>query len=88
MIRFLIIIGIFYLAYRMLKSALLKGPPNKQGLGRKAGTEIDDIMIKDPFCGTYFPQRNGVSAKIKGETLYFCSSECRNKYIESQSKGI
>ncbi len=87
MIKFLIIIGIFYLAYRVLKSALLKGLSNQE-LGKESGTELDDVMIQDPFCGIYFPQRNGVSTKIKGDTLYFCSNECRNKYIESHKKGI
>ena len=87
MIKFFIIMGIFYIAYRMLKSVLLKGTPYKQGLGKESGPEIDDVMIKDPFCGVYFPQRDRVSAKINGNTLYFCSSECRNKYIESHPKG-
>jgi uncharacterized protein len=86
LIRFFIIIGIFYLAFKILKLALLKGNSYKQGIGRKSASEIDDVMIKDPFCGVYFPQRNRVSANIKGNTLYFCSSECRNKYIESHSK--
>ncbi|MBU1163547.1 MAG: hypothetical protein KKA75_05285 [Proteobacteria bacterium] len=43
-------------------------------------------MIKDPFCETYFPKRNGVHLLVDGKDLYFCSTECRDKFIASQQK--
>ena len=44
---------------------------------------VDDVMVKDPFCETYFPQRNGIKRVIGGQTYYFCSTECRDKYLEA-----
>ena len=44
--------------------------------------KIDDVMIKDPFCEAYFPKRNGVHYKHNGEDLYFCSEDCKAKFIE------
>ncbi len=83
--RLLIFIAIIYIVYKALKSWMLKnlpaaGPPDS---GR-ASAEIDDVMVKDPYCEVYFPKRKGIQLKVKGEDLYFCSPECRDKFIESR----
>ncbi|MDY6790267.1 MAG: hypothetical protein SWH54_03255 [Thermodesulfobacteriota bacterium] len=84
--RLLIIIGIAYLAYRALKSWMLKNVSTEKTVtGQKAG-EIDDVMVKDPFCQVYFPKRNGVHLKVDGKDLYFCSRECRDRFIEMRKK--
>jgi uncharacterized protein len=43
-------------------------------------------MIKDPYCQAYFPRRNAVHLNFRGSDLYFCSKNCRDKYIAHQSK--
>jgi YHS domain-containing protein len=43
-------------------------------------------MIKDPFCEIYFPKKDGVHLRIDGKDLYFCSEECRDKFLEKYSK--
>jgi YHS domain-containing protein len=53
--------------------------------GKKPPGQIDDIMVKDPFCDVYFPKREGIHLNINGEDLYFCSTECRDKFIASRS---
>ncbi len=80
--RLLIIIGIAYLAYRALKSWMLKNVSAKPTVAGQTTGEIDDVMIKDPFCHAYFPQRNGVHLRADDEDLYFCSKECRDRFIE------
>jgi len=47
--------------------------------------KADDIMVKDPVCEIYFPKRNGFRAKLGGKDLYFCSKECRDKFLAAQS---
>ena len=85
--RLLIFIAIIYIVYKVLKSWMLKhlpaagGPPDSD----RAPAEIDDVMVKDPYCEVYFPKRKGIQLKVKGEDLYFCSPECRDKFIESKS---
>ena len=37
-------------------------------------------LKKDPVCGTYVAATAGISHQIKGQTVYFCSKECRDKY--------
>lgn len=86
MLKLLIFIGVIYLLYRGLKSWMLPDTANRKAVFDKSADKIDDIMIKDPFCEAYFPKRNGVRLRFNGEDLYFCSTECRDKFLESRSK--
>ncbi len=81
MIKNLVLIAVIYLVYRTIKSVMLKGM-NLPEVNTKGGQSrgADDEMIKDPVCGVYFPQRDGVSLNTQGETLYFCSEKCRDDY--------
>ncbi len=83
--RLLILLGIIYLGYRALKSWMLQTPSSgNRGLGKSAA-EIDDVMIKDPYCEVYFPKRDAVHLYIDGKDLYFCSTECRDKFVMSKT---
>ena len=37
-------------------------------------------LKKDPVCGTYVSTAGGISRKVNGQLVYFCSAECRDKY--------
>lgn len=37
-------------------------------------------LKKDPVCGTYVSPDASVSKRIDGQTVYFCSPACRDKY--------
>lgn len=84
--RLLILLILLYLAYRSLKSWMFKNISSENTIDGKKMGEIDDIMIKDPYCEIYFPRRNGIHCNIDGKDLYFCSKECRDKFIESKKK--
>jgi YHS domain-containing protein len=67
-----------------LVRALYKAFREGTGLtGKKAGAgEIaGGRMVKDEICGTYIPVKEAIREKRGGETRYFCSSECRDKYL-------
>ncbi|RLC21286.1 MAG: hypothetical protein DRI57_02765 [Deltaproteobacteria bacterium] len=85
--RFLIFIGLTYLGYRALKSWVVKYISSINAIHGQGRTEIDDIMIQDPFCEVYFPKREGTHLSIEGNDLYFCSPECRDKFI-AQGSGV
>jgi len=84
--RLLIFLGLIYLCYQAVKSWLLKNSKGRKTTGGRAAGEIDDVMIKDPVCEVYFPQRNGIHLKADGRDLYFCSTECRDKFVALRSK--
>ena len=84
--RLLILLGIVYLCYRFLKSWILKEPSSHQPVSGKKADEIDNVMVKDPYCGVYFARKDGVDLKIDGQDLYFCSQECRDKFVGKHSE--
>ena len=83
--RLLIFLGLLYLLYRVVKSWMASLNTSKTATYHQKAPEIDDVMVKDPFCEVYFPKRNGVRMTHEGQELFFCSTECRDKFIEAHS---
>ncbi|MDX1709230.1 MAG: hypothetical protein R3274_11555 [Desulfobacterales bacterium] len=86
MIKFLILLGVGYLLYRSMRTWMFPDARPKKKVSKQAGRQIDDVMIKDPFCDAYFPRRNAVHLKLDGNDFYFCSKSCRDRYIAQHSK--
>jgi YHS domain-containing protein len=86
MIKFIILFGLCYLAYRALKSWMFRNQSSRGDLSQQPAAQIDDIMVKDPVCEAYFAKKDGFAYKHGGENLYFCSSECRDKFKAEQSE--
>jgi YHS domain-containing protein len=84
MLKWIIIFIALYLVYRFVRqSSLLKRP-----LGKRAPAEIQDEMVQDPVCKTYVPRRMALAGnRSDGQKEYFCSVECRNKYLKKETAG-
>ena len=82
--RLIVLAILVYLLYRLVKSWGGKRVTHtdRSGSGRPPG-EIDDVMVKDPQCGAYFPSRKAVRARVDGRQLEFCSEGCRDRYLEA-----
>lgn len=76
---------------RMIAGALSKGVSDLMSESGNSGpqqqappgstTRMSGGELKrDPVCGTYIPADHSVRKIVNGETLYFCSPECRDKY--------
>jgi YHS domain-containing protein len=48
---------------------------------RQGGT-----LERDPHCGTYVPRTAAITAHSGAETLYFCSTTCRDAYAPAGVK--
>lgn len=81
--KLLLLIIVVYLAYRAAKSWVVR---NLQAPGHNGSRHpsIDDVMVKDPVCGIYFPQREGVELNRSGQTHLFCSAACRDRFAEEE----
>jgi YHS domain-containing protein len=44
-------------------------------------------MVKDPVCGMYMDSRLAVRMEDRKEVVYFCSEECRKKYVNGSFKA-
>jgi hypothetical protein len=80
MIKLIVFFIVGYLLLRVLKSWIQGARPSERVSRRTAG-EVDDVMVKDPYCQAYFPERRGVPLEIGGQRLLFCSPECRDRYL-------
>ena len=85
MIRFIILAVVGYVAYRALKSWMFPADPSSGSVEGERIREIDDVMIKDPYCKTYFPQKDAVHLTFEGKELQFCSIQCKEKFLADQS---
>ncbi len=85
LVRLLILSILGVLIYRALKSWFSGGIGNRTNAPEAAGGHVDDVMIKDPVCGTYFVQRKGVSLMKDGQRVDFCSENCRDRYLAGES---
>jgi len=84
LIRFLLILFILYLLRcflaRFMKSAK-KSPAGSES------AKPENRMVKDPVCGMYMDARLALRLSDRGSDVYFCSEECRKKYINKPSDG-
>ncbi len=80
MIRFLWYLLVGFLILKLIQAlrGMLKPPRRSanQDLGGKG-----EKMVRDPQCGTYVPQSEALSETVAGKTHYFCSPECREKFL-------
>jgi YHS domain-containing protein len=37
-------------------------------------------LKKDPVCGTFISTQTAFQKAVRGETYYFCSTQCRDKF--------
>jgi len=66
--------------------AELMGPPRRPQTA--AGPRSSDVPLagelkKDPVCGTYTSAATSIKQSVGSQTVYFCSPQCRDKYVAS-----
>jgi YHS domain-containing protein len=79
LLLFLLVRSIFKSIFQTSKdvSRQASPAPSAQGPTVIAGGELK----KDPVCGTYVSTSLAITRNVKGEVVYFCSNECRNKFV-------
>ena len=82
LIRLAFLFALFCLAGAVLKVFLrsLFRPGAVKGASNR---EVRGTMMKDPVCGTYVDITVAVKEKKGGADVYFCSEDCRRKYVGS-----
>jgi YHS domain-containing protein len=82
--RILIIALVFYIVYLVVRFFQRLG--SFQARPRTPNREIHGTMVKDEVCSTYLPREQAVRDVIDGKEQFFCSEECRRKFIEQKKK--
>lgn len=81
LIKYIIMLVLGYVCYRLVKSVMHPGPDRMREVDGQGMGRIDDVMVKDPQCEVYFPRRNGVHLRKNGKDMYFCSRKCRDEFV-------
>jgi YHS domain-containing protein len=91
MFQFILLAAIIYVLYKWLRPGTPKprggGPPPNSAtgpFGRSAGPVEE--MRQDPVCGTWVPVSQAVTLKRDSQILFFCSPECRDKFLAGQGR--
>jgi len=70
-----------YIIYHLVRffRVLSKAKKSSQPLKHPSG-----IMVKDEICNTYLPKEDALKETYQGKEYYFCSNECRQKFLEGE----
>lgn len=87
MLKFLVLAVVGYVFYRVLKSMMIDSGTSSSDAKQRGPSDVDDVLLQDPVCKTYVPQRNSIHIRRNGQEIYFCSEKCRDRYIEDHPES-
>jgi YHS domain-containing protein len=76
-LRVILPIIAFYLIWRFV-SGVIEGATGKSKVSKPKGVSL----VKDPVCGMFVVRSRAVTIKRDGIVKYFCSDQCRRKYLD------
>jgi YHS domain-containing protein len=88
LVRFIFWVLIVSWVIKLVGRLLSGGNLRSAGAGArgttKQGPELSGRrLVRDPVCGTHMAEELALPLSVNGETQYFCSQECREKYESS-----
>jgi uncharacterized protein len=91
MVLRLLLVFFFFLAlsyfFRNLFHSLVKGLGSERDKTKKGKVKNEIYggdMVKDPVCGLYLPRDMAIRKVIRGKEFYFCSEECRRRFLSER----
>ena len=48
---------------------------------------LSGMMVKDENCNTYLPKEDATREILDGKEYFFCSKDCRQKFIEKKKQS-
>lgn len=70
-----------YIVYKFIRLYQILTRKNKTSPRPK---QSSGIMVKDEVCNTYLPEEDALKEIVEGREYFFCSKECRQKFLESK----
>ncbi|NOT24028.1 MAG: YHS domain-containing protein [Nitrospiraceae bacterium] len=79
MYRILLALGLLVVLYFLIRRAVQKikgrNEPERLAPGK-------NHMVQDPVCLVFVPRGTAITEEIGGQTYYFCSRSCAQKFQE------
>lgn len=83
--RLLVLFILGYILYRLIFGT--KDKSKKVDATDPSRLPTQDILVEDPVCNTYIPQKQAVIHKQGDKKFYFCSEKCKDTFIHSKGEG-
>ena len=85
LLAFVLIVGVAKAVMRILMKGfadlVTPTPPDASGpRPRTQSVPTSEALKKDPVCGTFIAPSTAVQKSVGGQTYYFCSKECRDRF--------
>ncbi len=87
LVLFLAFLSVIRSLVTRVLSPLLEKHSRPRAGADSASETVAGRMIKDPQCGMYVATDLAMTTRVNGKTLYFCSEECRNKFINERKRS-
>jgi YHS domain-containing protein len=80
-LKLLLAAGLIFITIKLFR----KPVENKNDESASSSEAVD--LVKDPICGTFVEETTDYKVKYYDKLYYFCSQECRDKFIESKKNN-
>lgn len=84
-IRLVVLAVLFYIAWQLIRGiAGWSKKVERKGESQKTKEHgpSQDVLVEDPVCHTLVPKHQAIRLRKAGETYYFCSDACCDKFTE------
>jgi len=75
---------LFYLILRVVNFFTSLGQLKKNNQRKE---RLSGVMVKDEICNTYIPKEEAIREVRNGREHFFCSRECRKKFLQADKKS-
>jgi YHS domain-containing protein len=93
-IFYLLVTVVVITVVRSIVGIVLKGFAEAMKSGSAPGAQpqpsnqipLTGELKKDPVCGTYIAAATSIKKTVAGQTIHFCSEDCRDKYVATVAR--
>ena len=66
---------------------LIQAKPRSGDRGRPVPPAPGQPMVRDRVCNTFLPRSSAIEARVGGQSLYFCSDQCKRRFLQGSTPG-
>lgn len=85
MYRLLLIAGLLILLYYFLRKAFREIGGSGGVLSSSGNQASKNQMVQDPVCRVFIPRGDAVREEVGGQTYFFCSRVCADRFQKQLS---
>lgn len=84
-LRIIILAVLCYFLYRLIFAGRKRVKTPKRS-DSATSTAVQDVLVEDPVCHTYVPQKQAIRAAKDGKIYYFCSEKCCQTFLTGKGE--